>query len=574
MKLNLPGPGKIVAIYVLAGCVWIFVSSGLLYSFGAPSGFAGIELLKGLVFVLLTGAFLFYLLLVHEKKVKATVRAWENSKINFRKLYEDSPQPMWISCDVRGMMFMNSAAIRLFGYKPEEGATLAEKILSPEGEFAPGSFPGRPGEAGQEGVRQFVDRSGKRLSLDLKMQLIEYEHRPACLVIANDITQLLEAEKERERIHKELAHYKKALDRSALLSVTDAAGGILDVNNKFCEVSKYRREELIGSTHAMVASGVHSSSFFRRLYVRVQRGKVWRGEVCNQAKDGSLFWVDLSVIPMLNESNKVVKYMAISYPVTDRKVAELRSEKIHQELMTFMYKASHNLRGPVATISGLLNVAFLEIKEEASLRYICMLSERTKHLEFVLNELIAITKIKQEELSLAPVCFQSLVKQVCSLFEEDISRDGICVKCSFQIESLFTNDEKLIRGLLFYLVDNAIKFRNNREPKIQIEVREQLNGVAIRVADNGPGISEAIRERIYEMYFRGHEKSTGSGLGLYIVNSIVERLGGYIHLQAQAGLGSAFTVYLPDAAYLEKQRKGNINLYLRERKPKRAKTGS
>lgn len=569
MKADLPEPGKTVALFILAGVVWVFLSSELLHSLSDPTAYLNIELLKGLIFVLLTGAFLFYVLHYNQKKVKESLRRWQRSEDNFRRMYEESPQPMWISCDESGVLFMNKAAISLFGYTPQQENTLPEEISSPEGQAWPGSFLDYTDEGGSERVRRFFSKSGELLFLDLSMQLVEYRNKPARLVIANDVTRLVEAEKERRRIHNELIHYKKALDRSALLSVTDLNGVILDVNEKFCEVSGYKREELIGHTHYLFRSGYHPASFYRRLYGAVQKGEVWRGEVCNLAKDGSLFWVDLSVVPMLDEFNEVHRYMTISYPVTDRKRAELRSEKIHQELMTFMYKASHNLRGPVATLSGLLNVAAIEVKEAYSLDYIRMLDERTRHLEFVLNELIAITKIKQEDLSISSISFQSLVKQVCLQFEEGMAQLGILLECRFQFDRIFTNDEKLLRSMLFYLLDNAIKFRSNRAPKIRIEVWEQPNGVALTVADNGPGISEAIRDRIYEMYFRGHEKSKGSGLGLYIVSSIVERLGGYIHLQSQEGAGSTFTVYLPDAEHREKERKGNGNLYLRDRKPRR-----
>ncbi len=575
MKLDLPEPKKIVAVFILVGFVWIFLSSRLLFSFGEPSGYLSMELFKGFVFVLLTGAFLFYLLLYNKRKIEHTIRSWQKSESNFRRLYEESPQPIWISCDERGVLFMNKAAIQLFGYNPEQAVTLPEEVLTTDSQLLPGSFVKNGRGVGQNGVRQFVCKSGELLFLDLKFQLIEYQNRPARLVIANDVTNLVAAEKERRRMHNELINYKKALDRSALLAIADLNGILVDVNDKFCEVSRYKQEELVGKPHMLLKSGYHSASFFRRMYKTVQRGEVWRGEVCGLAKDGSLFWVDLSVVPMLDEFNEVHRYMTIAYPVTDRKVAEFRSEKVHQELMTFMYKASHNLRGPVATLSGLLNVAAIEIKESFSLDYIKMLNERTRHLEFVLNELIAITKIKQEELSIAPVSFQSLVKQVCSQFEEELEKGDILMECCFEFDRIFSNDEKLLRGMLFYLLDNAIKFRSNQAAKIRIEVREHLTGVAIVVADNGPGISDAIRDRIYEMYFRGHEKSQGSGLGLYIVSSIVERLGGYINLQSKEGAGSTFTIYLPDAEHIEKQRKGNSHLYLRDRKPRRTtKTGS
>ena len=573
MRIDLPDPKKIVAVFTLLGLVWIYLSGELIYLIARPSAYLDAEMMKGFFFITVTAVLLYYLLGHYQKKVKQNLELWQKSEANFRSLYEESPQPMWISDEDRRVLFMNKSALQLFEFSSGSPAVLPEEIPAADGQQLPWSFLHGEGEKA-EGVRQYISATGKVLYLDLMVQPIEYEQQAARLVMASNVTRIVKVEKERFRINNELVHYKKALDRSALLSVTDVDGIILDVNAKFCEVSGYSREELLGNNHNLVKSGFHSEAFFRRLYKMVRKGEVWRGEVCNQAKDGSLFWVDLAVVPVQDEFNGVHRYMAIAYPVTDRKVAELRSEKIHQELMTFMYKASHNLRGPVATLSGLLNIAAIEVKEAFSLNYIRMLDERTRHLEFVLNELIAITKIKQEDLSIEPINVQATIDQVCGAFEEDFRKHELRVENKCKLNKPFASDEKLLRGLLFYLLDNAIKFRNNKEPRICIEVEEQAQGILLSVADNGPGISENIRDRIYEMYFRGHEKSTGSGLGLYIVSSIVERLGGYISLKSQVGLGSTFSIYLPDAQHAEQQRNSNSSLFLKDRKAKRAKTGS
>ena len=573
MRIDLPDPKKIVAVFVLLGLVWIYLSGELIYLIARPSAYLDAEIMKGFFFILVTAALLFYLLEHYQKKVKQSLELRQKSEANFKRLYEESPQPMWISDENKNVLFMNKSALQLFEFSAGPPAVLPEEISVADGQQLPWSFLNGEGEEAQ-GVRQFASATGKVLYLDLMVQPIEYEQKLASLVMAGNVTRLVKVEKERVRISNELVHYKKALDRSALLSVTDINGVILDVNAKFCEVSGYSREELLGNSHNLVKSGYHSEAFFRRLYKTVRSGEMWRGEVCNQAKDGSLFWVDLAIVPVQDEFNGVHRYMAIAYPVTDRKVAELRSEKIHQELMTFMYKASHNLRGPVATLSGLLNIAAIEVKEAFSLNYIRMLEERTRHLEFVLNELIAITKIKQEDLSIGLVDIQGLVEQVCSAFEEDFRKHQLRLECKFNLDKPFYNDEKLLRGLLFYLLDNTVKFRSNNDPKVIIEVKTQAQGILLSVADNGPGISESIRDRIYEMYFRGHEKSTGSGLGLYIVSSIVERLGGYISLKSQMGLGSTFSVYLPDAQQAGQQKNSSSGLFLKDRKAKRVKTDS
>ena len=563
MKHILPDPKKVAFLFLLVGCVWIIFSSKLLVFAISKEKFLFWEIVKGLVFILLTSIFLYRILLHFNKRLLEALRMGQQHENQFRKFYEESPLPTWISDPVRGILFMNKAALDLLGYTAEQvfGSLPEELVNLEENRYPEDSV--KSAKVGKEkGVRSFYLRSGEHYYLDLSIHTIEYQGRPARLVIANNVTGLIQAEKEKQRVNNELYHYKKALDRSALLSVTDLNGVIEDVNSKFCEITKFSREELIGKNHNVINSGYHPTSFFRNLFKTVRRGEVWRGEICNMAKDGRLFWVDMSVIPVMDQFNEAERYMAISYPITDRKAAELKSEKVQQELMTFMYKASHNLRGPVATLSGLLNIARMEVKEGNSLSYINMLNERTKHLEYTLGELIDITKIKQEDLSLTVISFERLVKKALGRFKKEIAKYKIEVETQLPFNLEFRSDSKLVASLFHYLIDNSIKFRNNDAPRICISVREQAGGIIIVVSDNGPGIDEEIRGRVYEMYFRGNERSTGSGLGLYIVSSIVERLHGYISLQSKPGQGASFIIFLPDVRQLEELRKKEGGTYL------------
>ncbi|HZX58859.1 MAG TPA: PAS domain S-box protein [Mucilaginibacter sp.] len=170
------------------------------------------------------------------------------------------------------------------------------------------------------------------------------EDRDIKAIVCNfrDITKQRRDEERLQQTIKELYAYKYALDESSIMSVTDQKGIIKHVNQNFCRISKYSKDELIGQDHRIINSGYHDKAFMRNLWVTIANGEIWKGEFKNKAKDDTYYWVDATIVPFLNERGKPYEYVAIRYDITERKNEELQKSLLSEIALIFSEDAELN----------------------------------------------------------------------------------------------------------------------------------------------------------------------------------------------------------------------------------------
>lgn len=145
-----------------------------------------------------------------------------------------------------------------------------------------------------------------------------------------------------------LRAYERAIDENIISSITDAAGTIVHVNQKFCETSQYSEDELVGENHRIVNSGHHPASFFKGMWQTIGKGGVWHGEVKNKAKDGSFYWVDTVVVPMRDDAGRTTHYFSLRTLITARKELELGKQRQLDGLQALLVMTSMRMRKPLS----------------------------------------------------------------------------------------------------------------------------------------------------------------------------------------------------------------------------------
>ncbi len=366
-----------------------------------------------------------------------------------------------------------------------------------------------------------------------------------------------------------LAEQRAALNEHAIVTITDVKGTIIYVNEKFIQISGYSRVELIGKNHRMVNSGLHDKAFFKGLYHNIANGNVWHGEICNKAKEGHLYWVDATIVPLPGKDGKPVNYIAIRTDITERKKTEfsLLEAKEAAEIAVkakseFLASMSHEIRTPMNGVLGMLGLLLNSELSDKQRHKASLAQSSAQSLLALINDILDFSKVEAGKLELETMDFnlRSLLGEFAEAMALRAQEKGLeMVLDVTQVEhSTVQGDSGRLRQILTNIVGNAIKFTQTGEIVIRTGLKETTDNNMVffcSIKDTGIGIPKEKQAKLFDAFTQVDASTTrkygGTGLGLSIVKRLCELMGGGISVSSKPGKGAyfEFTITLQTSNY-------------------------
>ncbi len=363
------------------------------------------------------------------------------------------------------------------------------------------------------------------------------------VAIRTDISDRKTAEQNLKESVKDNNDIRFALDQSTIVAFTDARGIITSVNDKFCEISKYTREELIGKDHNILNSGFHSKEFFKNLWRTIGEGKVWKGEIRNKAKDGSLYWVDTTIVPFLNENGKPYQYVAIRNDITERKKTE---EVLHRQdklaaVGQLAAGVAHEIRNPLTSMKGYAEFLTLDEKDPERLEFINIILDEIERVNTIVEDFMVLAKpkmIELEEKNVVPV-----IQNVVSLLEFEARKKHVRLTfdCPHEIIQIECDENRLKQVFLNFIKNGIEAMPNGGELHVKTMIHD--NNVQISIQDTGVGIPKEKLKKLGEPFYT--TKKNGNGLGLMVSFKIIENHNGKVFVESEPNKGTTFNILLP-----------------------------
>ncbi|VAX35913.1 diguanylate cyclase/phosphodiesterase (GGDEF & EAL domains) with PAS/PAC sensor(s) [hydrothermal vent metagenome] len=401
-------------------------------------------------------------------------------------------------------------------------------------------------------------------------------------VLNKEVDERKKAEENLEKLMKGLQDLQFGIDEHAIVAITDVVGNITYVNNKFCKISQYSREELIGQNQSILNSGFHSKEFIHDFWVVISNGKVWHGEFKNKAKDGSFYWVDTTVIPFKDAHGKIYQYLAIRTDISNIKVTNERIEKAHRVTISimedlkkeknavillnkkveesakaksnFLANMSHEIRTPMNSILGFSAMLQKTSLTERQKNFLNTVSMSGELLLGIIDDILDISKLESGKIQLEEIEFslEDLISEVFKMIVARMKDNPFDTYIDIQegVPSCIKSDPIRLKQVLVNLLGNAVKFTSSGSIGVIVALDQQFVEdeskcwLRFTVKDTGIGIPEDKKDVIFESFSQADESTTrkfgGTGLGLAISKAIVEALKGKVWIESEEGKGSEF----------------------------------
>lgn len=342
--------------------------------------------------------------------------------------------------------------------------------------------------------------------------------------------------------------------------ITDRNGTIQWVNPSFSRLTGYSAEEAIGKTPRILKSGKLHQDYYEHFWKTILAGNPIRSKVIDRRKDGTLFTADQIVTPVKDDHGNVINFVAIQHDIT--KDAEIDMAKTE-----FVSTASHQLRTPLSTINWytemLLSGDAGAISDKQK-EYLTEVYKGNQRLVSLVNNLLNVSRMETGELSIEPeqVNIKEAVESIIHELGPLMAAKRIQVETHFDDSpATLSADSKLLRIIIQNLVTNAVKY-SREGGQVWVDVAKKEADIVFTVTDNGIGIPKEAQDKIFTKLFRADNarqaEPDGTGLGLYIVKSILDKTGGTVRFDSREGGGTTFYVTMPLTGMQKKEGKKGL----------------
>lgn len=350
-----------------------------------------------------------------------------------------------------------------------------------------------------------------------------------------------------------LEQYKSSVDRSFIVSKTDKHGIITYVNDEFCKISGYSRDELLGKSHNIIRHPDVDAGVFKEMWHTIKDKKEpWFGKIQNRAKDKTVYWTKAIINPILDSNQNIIEYIGIRTDVTELENAMIAALSAEKAKSLFLATMSHELRTPLNAVIGFSQIlmAKSDMPQENIRLFVEKIHASGKHLLNIVNNILDFSKIESGkiELNKKDIYLEDLIKDTILLLENEALKKEIKITTDYFSNITINCDEQLLKQVILNILSNAIKF-SNQNSTVALSYEEDEKNHIIKICDSGVGLSQEQIEKLFLPFsqIQEHQNSAikGTGLGLVISQKIAKLHNGVIEVTSQEAKGSCFYLKLP-----------------------------